>query len=565
VTASAYDVVIVGAGHNGLVAAFYLARAGLRTVVLERRELVGGACVTEEFAPGYRASTGAYVLSLLRDAIWRDMRLAERGIVVDAAGPGLTLFPGGESFYLYDDVDATCREISRLSERDARAYPRFEENLGRIAELITPMIDATPPDPTLHRAAGLGGLLRLGARAARRRDLIDEAAWLFATSASQFLDERFESEIVKATFGWHAINDSLYGPSIPGTAYMLLHYHAAEQTGGGSRSWGFVRGGIGRVTEAMAEAAREVGVEIRTSAEVERILVDDGRARGVVLAGGEQVAARMVVSNADPKRTFLGLVGEGELPASFVGSIRAYRSEGTSIKINLGVDALPRAIGMSGDGVQPYHRGFVELSSPLAEMDLAQDQARVGIPAADPHIELCIPTVHDPSLAPEGRHIITIDVNSQPYTLAEGDWDRIKDEVTTRVVAKLGEFFPGLPDSIVEWQVLTPLDLERLLGLTGGHCNHGDMAVDQLFTMRPVRGYADYRTPLEGLYLCGAGTHPGGGVNGANGRNCARSVIGDARRRRRRSRLPTRHFGGHRRADDRPRSASTSPVVDRTR
>jgi phytoene dehydrogenase-like protein len=290
----------------------------------------------------------------------------------------------------------------------------------------------------------------------------------------------------------------------------------------------------------MAEAAREAGAEVRASAEVERILVEGGRARGVVLAGGEQIAARMVVSNADPKRTFLGLVGEGALPASFADSIRAYRSEGSSIKINLGVDALPLVAGMPDDGVQPYHRGFVELSSPLTEMDLAQDQARVGIPAPDPHIELCIPTVHDPSLAPEGRHIITIDVNSQPYALAEGGWDGIKDEVTARVIAKLGEFFPNLPDSIVERQVLTPLDLERLFGMTGGHANHGDMAVDQLFTMRPVRGYADYRTSVGGLYLCGAGTHPGDGVSGANGRNCARSVIKDARSRRRRPRSAAR-------------------------
>jgi phytoene dehydrogenase-like protein len=537
---STWDAVIVGGGHNGLVAAYYLARAGLRTVVCERRDIVGGCCVTEEFAPGFRASTGAYVLSMLREPVWRDLRLVERGIVVDPAGPSLNLYADGSTLELDDDLERTREGVRRFSAADARALGAFEAELGRVAELITPLIDHTPPDPASLRPHELAGLARLGGLAARNRELIAEAAFLFGTSATQYLSEWFTSEQVLAALGWHAINDSTAGPSTPGTAFVLLHDHAAEQAGGGIRQWGFVRGGIGRLTEAMADAAREAGAVIRTAAPVERVLVEDGRAIGVRLAGGEDVIAARVLSNADPKTTFLGLLDGEQLPDRFAAAVRAYRCEGTSVKINLAVDALPVAAGTAANGVQPYHRGIAEINPTLAEMDAAQAEARAGRPAGDPHIELCIPTVHDPSLAPEGRHVVTIDVNSQPYTLGEGSWDELRDPVADRAIAKLGEYFPNLPDSILERQVLAPPDLEALLGISGGHALHGEMAFDQLFNLRPVRGWADYRTPVEGLYLCGAGTHPGGGVTGANGRNCAREVVRDARSPRARLRSALR-------------------------
>ncbi|MGH2963683.1 MAG: phytoene desaturase family protein, partial [Solirubrobacterales bacterium] len=519
----------MGGGHNGLVAAFYLARAGLRTLVLERREIVGGCCVTEDFAPGFRASTGAYVISMLREPVWHDLRLAERGVVVDPAGPSLNLYPDGAALHVHDDLELSRREFARFSEADARALPRFEAELGRLAELIAPLIDNTPPDPSGRRPRDLARLARLGLRAATRRALIADAGFLFSTSATQYLAERFTSEHVRAALGWHAINDSVAGPSTPGTAYVLLHDHASEHAGGGIRRWGFVQGGIGRVTAAMAQAAREAGAEIRTAAQVERVVVENGRAAGVGLEGGEELRAARVLSNADPKTTFLQLVDAEALPAEFVAAVRAYRCEGTSMKINLGVDALPIARAVDGDGVQPYHRGIVEVNTTLAEMDAAQAGASAGRPAPDPHIELCVPTVHDPSLAPRGHHVVTIDVNSQPYRLADGSWDEVRDMVADRAIAKLGEHFPDLPDSIVHRQVLSPADLERVLGIAGGHALHGDMSLDQLFNMRPVRGWADYRTPVRGLYLCGAGTHPGGGVTGANGRNCAREVLRDAR------------------------------------
>jgi phytoene dehydrogenase-like protein len=522
-----YDAVIIGGGHNGLVAAHYLATAGLKTVVCERRDIVGGCCVTEEFAPGYRASTGAYVLSMLREPVWKDLKLVERGIEVDAAGPALNLFADGSTLHLDDDLAKTQDEIKRFSPADARALPGFEDELAEIAKLILPLFDTTPPDPRRLRPREL---IRLGGLAARNRARISDALFLFGTSANQYLAEYFESEQVRATLGWHAINDSTGGPSTPGTAFVLLHDHASEQAGGGIRQWGFVRGGIGKLTEAMADSAREAGAEIRLEAPVSKVLVADGRAVGVQLQSGEELRGGRVLSNADPKTTFLRLVDKGALPQHFRAAVSAYRCEGTSVKINLAVDRLPVAAAIGGDGVQPYHRGIMEVNPTVAAMDAAQAEARAGRPAPDPHIELCIPTVHDSSLAPDGNHVVTIDINSQPYTLAEGDWNSIRDSVADRAIAKLEGYFPGLTDSITARQVLAPTDLESRLGIWGGHALHGEMSFDQLFNLRPVRGWAEYRTPVEGLWLCGAGTHPGGGVTGANGRNCAREVIRDSRR-----------------------------------
>ena len=393
-----YDAAIIGGGHNGLVAAYYLAKAGMDTVVCERRDIVGGCCVTEEFAPGFKASTGAYVLSMLREPIWQDMDLLGRGIVVDPAGPSLHLFADGTRLELSDDTAAAQAAVREFSEADAEAQPKFEDDLAELATLVTPLIDTTPPDTSPSSVADVGSLLKLGGMAAKKRGLINEALFLFTTSVTQFLDERFENDYVKAAIGWHAINDSISGPSTPGTAYILLHDHANEDIEGGARSWGFVRGGIGMVTEAMADAAREAGAEIRTEAEVANVIIEGGEARGLALADGTEIRANRVLSNADPKRTFLKLVDSKELPAEFTASVRSYRSHGTSMKINLAVNELPMATNMPGNdvdgvtGVQPYHLGIMEVNQPLADMDRAQAEARAGKAADDPHVEMCIPT-----------------------------------------------------------------------------------------------------------------------------------------------------------------------------
>ncbi len=529
-TRDGWDAVIVGAGHNGLVAAHVLARAGLKPLVLERRGTVGGACVTEEFAPGYFASSGAYVLSMLRPTVWRDMRLRQRGLVVDPAGPTCNLGLDGSALWLYDEPGRAEREVARFSPRDASRLQAFEAELAELGRLVTPLIDRSPPDPALRGWHEVAGALAAGRHAIASRGSLPRLLRLLTASVQQVLDEWFESSVLKAALGWHAVNDSTQGPSAPGTAYVLLHDHAASEGDGGLRTWGFVRGGMGRVTALMADAAREAGARIATDTPVAHIAVERGRAVGVDLEDGRRIPARVVLSNADPPRTFLGLVDSGDLPADFVSAIGAYRCEGTSIKINLALGTLPAFSGLDSRGAGDIHRGIVEIVPSLETLDWHQALARSGRPASATHVEVCFPTVHDPSLAPPGRHIATIDVTSQPYRLAEGSWDSRKEAIADQVVAELAQWMPELSSSILAREVLSPVDLERRLGLTGGHALHGEMTLDQLFFLRPVAGWSGYRTPIAALYLCGAGTHPGGGVTGACGQNAARRVLRDRRR-----------------------------------
>ncbi len=532
-----YDAVVIGGGHNGLVAAFYLARGGLRTLVLERREMLGGMAVTEEFAPGFRASTGAYVLAMLGEHIWRDMRLGERGLKVDACGPNLNIYPSGAHFWMQEHAAEAAREVARFSKKDAAAYPAFEEGLTRIAKWFGPLFGLTPPDLRMRRPVDWSRMARLGGTALWNRKFLLEAYHLMMASSATYLDEHFESDVVKAGLGWFSINDSVSGPSTPGTAYTLLHEYASSEAGGGVRKWGFVRGGIGTLGRLMGDAVREAGVEVRTGAPVERVIVAGDAATGVLLEDGEEIQAPLVISNADPKTTMFRLVGEPHLHPHFCSALKTFITDGTSIKVNLALSTLPK-LGFpalnDGDGVQDYHRSIIEVTSSIRQMDLNQAEARAGVPARDhPHVECCFPTVFDPSLAPEGKHIMTIDMNSQPYTLCDGStWDDIISDVADRCVQQLGDYFPGLDGMIEHRQTLSPLDMERLFNATGGHALHGDMGDHQMFIARPVRGWAGYRMPIRNLYLCGAGTHPGGGVSGANGTNCAREVLRDAKRMR---------------------------------
>jgi phytoene dehydrogenase-like protein len=529
-----YDAIVVGAGHNGLVAATYLARSGLRTAVLERRSIVGGACTTEEFAPGFRASPGAYVLSLLRPAIWRDFSLRARGLEVLEAAPTLNVFRDGARLTLHDDHAETARELARFDQHDAQAYAAFQEEMLRVAHLLAPWFDRIAPGAPGW--LGPGGLRAMGASARRARGAALVTGRLFATSARGYLEGRFRSEYARAALGWDSISNTLDGPSTPGTAYSLLHEHAASALGGAS--WGFVRGGMGQVTAHLHDAAGEAGAEILVGTPVERILTESGRVSGVELAEGGELSAPIVVSNADPKRTFLGLLSAADLGEDLRAAIGAYRSDGASMKINLAVGELPRIEGTPA-GLQPHHRGLIQVTLPLAEMDRDQEDARRGIPAEAPHIELCVPSALDPSLAPPGRHVLTVGVRSQPYRLAAASWDDERERIADRLIAELAGVIPNLPGSVIASQVLTPLDLERTLALTGGHHLHGDMSPDQLGPLRPVAGLGGYRTPIQGLYLCGAGTHPGGGVTGANGRNCAARVLADRRSIRARLRRRT--------------------------
>ncbi|HEY7529597.1 MAG TPA: NAD(P)/FAD-dependent oxidoreductase [Gemmatimonadota bacterium] len=525
-----WDALIVGGGHNGLVAAAYLARAGLATLVLERRPLVGGACVTEEVFPGYRVSTAAYLCSLLQERIVDDLDLRRHGYRVYAKDPAFyTPFPDGRGLTMWRDLRRTCEEIAVFSRRDAAAYPAYEEAVERLARLAERLLLETPPNIVGVRPRDLLSLARLGWEAVRMgpEERVGQVA-IFTQSVADFLDRWFESEELKVTLATDGVIGTNGGPRSPGTAYVLLH-HVMGKVDGARGLWGFVRGGMGAVSEAIASAARAEGAQIRTGAEVEHIRVAGGRAAGVVLRTGEEVRARLVLSNADPKRTFLDLLDEREMEPAFVEAVRRIRMKGSSLKINLALDGLPSFRALGGDGRRPQHGATIHLCPDLDYLERAWDDAKHGRPSARPLVEMTIPTIYDDSIAPPGRHLMGIFLQYAPYDLKEGDWRTTKEAYADRVMELIEEYAPGFRDRVLHRQVLTPVDLEEIYGLTGGNLFHGEMSPDQLFSMRPVPGWARYRTPVPGLYLCGSGTHPGGGVMGAPGYNAAREVLRDLR------------------------------------
>jgi len=519
-----FDVVIVGGGHNGLVTAAYLARAGRRVLVLERRELVGGCSVTEEIWPGYRVSTAAYLSSLLQDRIVRELELERFGYLVDPKDPAFfSVFPDGRHFFMWQDGRKTLDEIAKFSKRDAETYPAFEQCLEKLAVVVESLLLTTPPEFPPHGLVDFVDYLKLAARMRKlRRTEIVGLVKIFTQSAADFLDEWFESPEIKVTLATDGVIGANGGPRSPGTAYILLH-HCMGGVGGKRGLWGFVRGGMGAISESIAQSARVKGAEIRVNAPVQRITVNGGRVRGVVLDSGEEIEAPIVASNLDPHVTFLKLMGEGDLDPDFRKSIQRFRIEGTSLKINLALSGVPDFKALPGAG--PQHRATMHICPSIEYIERAWDDAKYGRPSERPLLEMTMPTMYDPALAPPGHHIMGIFIQYAPYTLKGLKWDDIREPYGDHVIDLIQEYAPNFRSTVVNRQVLSPLDLERRFGITGGNIFHGEMSLDQMFVMRPVAGWARYRMPVGGLYLCGSGAHPGGGVMGAPGYNAAREIL----------------------------------------
>ncbi len=520
-----YDAIIIGGGHNGLVCAAYLAKAGRRVLVLERRHVLGGAAVTEELYPGFRFSVCSYVVSLFRPHIIRELDLARHGMELIPLECSFLPLPDGDSLCRWADPHATRREIARFSARDAEVYPQFGLAMSKMAHFAKALIDSPAPDPASLDPREIIRLLRLGGRFKRLGpELMHLNLQLLTMSAVDFLDLWFESPVLKAPMSVSGIIGTMLGVRSPGTAYVLLHHYMGE-IDGAFRSWGFSKGGTGQLSLAIAAAARGFGAEIRAEAPVQRILLEGGAAKGVVLAGGDEIRARAVVSALDPNRTFLRLVGEDHLDGEFVTKLRRYKLRGSSGKVNLAVDRLPEFACRPGD---PAHlRGDIAIAPSIDYLERAYDRAKYGDFSERPYINVVIPSLVDHSVAPPGRHIISCFVQYAPYWIKEGPefWPNRREAFGDAVVDTLTEYCPGLKESILFRQVLTPWDLEHEFGLTEGNIFHGELSPEQLLFQRPVAGWARYRTPIRNLWMCASGTHPGGGIMGAPGELAAKTML----------------------------------------
>jgi phytoene dehydrogenase-like protein len=531
--AQRYDAVIIGGGHNGLVSAAYLARAGLKTLVLEQRHVLGGAAVTEELFPGFRFSVFSYVVSLLRPEIIRDLQLPRHGLdILPLDGTFTPLRPGegppaggGDYLWRVNDHGRTVRELRRWSKNDAEAYEEYGQLMVDMARFIKPILGIVPPDLTSldpRPLMPLAGLARAFQQLPERQQAV--FVQLMTMSAADFLDQWFETDPLKATMSASGIIGTYLGVRSPGTAYVLLHHYMGE-IDGAFRAWGIPKGGTGGISNAIGNAARALGAEIRLEAPVARIVVKRGRATGVALESGEEIAAAAVLSSVDSRRTFLELVEPGTLDPGFEDEVRRFKFRGSSGKVNMAVDRLPDFTSLPGVG--EHLRGAISFSPSVDEMELAYDDAKYGRFSRKPYIDMIIPTLVDPSMAPPGKHVISCFVQYAPYKLAPdlGSWDDQREAFGDAVVDRISEFAPGFRDSILFRNVQTPLDIERTTGLSEGNIFQGELSLEQLFFNRPVPGYARFRTPVRDLWLCGSATHPGGGIMGANGRIAALEVL----------------------------------------
>ncbi len=527
-----YDVTIIGGGHNGLVTAAYLAKNGLKTLVLERREVVGGGAVTEEIHPGFRVSALDHAAGPFSSQVVADLNLAQFGFqVITPEARVLALSPDGRSVCVYHDVARSVAEIGKLSARDAKSYPEFVNSFSRIGRVLAPLISMTPPSIDEPTAADLWHLGKVGLafRGLGKKDEYRLLRW-GPMAVADLVGEWFETELLRAVVAARGIYGAFAGPWSAGTSLGLLWQAAMDGSAIGSAS--YAKGGMGALSDALAQAAKAAGAEIRTRAGVAAVVGAEGDAPKVVLDSGEEIGSRVVVSNADPRTTFLNLVDPVDLDPNFLSKMRNYRAPGAAGKINLALSRLPAFRGVNGGDPQAKLTGRIHIGPEIDYLERAFDASKYGEFSAEPYLDITVPSLADPSLAPDGKHVMSIHVQFAPYKLKQGDWTTRREEFAENVLNLLEQYAPNVRESIVAQRVITPLDLERDYGLSGGHIHHGEQSLDQFFTFRPLIGWARYRTPLQRLYLCGAGTHPGGGLTGLPGFNAAREIARDFRARK---------------------------------